>query len=193
MRLRNEIFRVLLSIFCCVSISGFTTAAQQNHFQDEEYYRSGKKLILSKTGAFENTDYELISLKFGFWRISNDTIYFSDVPNDEAGELLEKTFFITYQSDNKLTLSGENGRFSYHDYTSAFKQPGFPYSSILRGALGMFFLFGVAYLLSRNRKGINWSLVVKGSILQLVLAIFILKVPFVSASRSYAKAGLLGV
>ena len=106
MRLKNEIYKVLLSIFCCVSLTGFTIAAQQNHFQDEEYYRSGKKLILSKTGAFENTDYELISLKFGFWRISNDTIYFSDVPNDEAGELLEKTFFITYQSDNKLTLSG---------------------------------------------------------------------------------------
>ena len=44
----------------------------------------------------------------------------------------------------------------------------------------MVFLFGVAYVLSRNRKGINWSLVIKGSILQLILAVFILKVPFVS-------------
>ena len=180
MRLKNEIYRVLLSIFCCVSISGFTTAAQQNHFQDEEYYRSGKKLTLSKSGVFENTDYELISLKSGVWRMSNDTIHFSAVANIEDGEYFEKTFSVTYHSDNKLTLTGESGRFSYHDYSSAFKQPGFPYSSVFRGALGMFFLFGVAYLLSRNRKGINWSLVIKGSILQLVLAVFILKVPFVS-------------
>ena len=192
MRLKNEIYKLLLSIFCCVSLSGFTTAAQQNHFQDEEYYRSGKKLTLSKTGVFENTDYELISLKSGVWRISNDTIHFSAVANVEDVELLEKTFSITYHSDNKLTLTGENGRFSYHDYASAFKQSGFPYSSLFRGALGMFFLFGVAYLLSRNRKGINWSLVVKGSILQLVLAVFILKVPFVSGIFDWlAKACLL--
>ena len=180
MRLKNEVYKVLLSIFCCVSFSGFAIAVQQSQFQDEEYYRSGKKLTLSKTGGFENTDSELISLKAGLWRISNDTLYLSDMANVEASNWLEEAFSITYHSDNKLTLTAEHGRFSYHDYESAFKQPGFPFASIFRGALGMLFLFGVAYILSRNRKGINWGLVIKGCILQLVLAIFILKVPFVS-------------
>ena len=180
MRLKNEVYKVLLSIFCCVSFSGFAIAVQQHQFQDEEYYRSGKKLTLSKTGGFENTDSELISLKAGLWRISNDTLYLSDMANFEASNWLEEAFSITYHSDNKLTLTAEHGRFSYHDYESAFKQPGFPFASIFRGALGMLFLFGVAYILSRNRKGINWGLVIKGCILQLVLAIFILKVPFVS-------------
>ena len=180
MRLKNEVYKVLLSIFCCVSFSGFAIAVQQHQFQDEEYYRSGKKLTRSKTGGFENTDSELISLKAGLWRISNDTLYLSDMANFEASNWLEEAFSITYHSDNKLTLTAEHGRFSYHDYESAFKQPGFPFASIFRGALGMLFLFGVAYILSRNRKGINWGLVIKGCILQLVLAIFILKVPFVS-------------
>ena len=180
MRLKNEVYKVLLSIFCCVSFSGFAIAVQQSQFQDEEYYRSGKKLTLSKTGGFENTDSELISLKAGLWRISNDTLYLSDMANVETSNWLEEAFSITYHSDNKLTLTAEHGRFSYHDYESAFKQPGFPFASIFRGALGMLFLFGVAYILSRNRKGINWGLVIKGCILQLVLAIFILKVPFVS-------------
>ena len=180
MRLKNEVYKVLLSIFCCVSFSGFAIAVQQSQFQDEEYYRSGKKLTLSKTGGFENTDSELISLKAGLWRISNDTLYLSDMATVEASNWLEEAFSITYHSDNKLTLTAEHGRFSYHDYESAFKQPGFPFASIFRGALGMLFLFGVAYILSRNRKGINWGLVIKGCILQLVLAIFILKVPFVS-------------
>ena len=180
MRLKNEVCKVLLSIFCYVSFSGFAIAVQQSQFQDEEYYRSGKKLTLSKTGGFENTDSELISLKAGLWRISNDTLYLSDMANFEASNWLEEAFSITYHSDNKLTLTAEHGRFSYHDYESAFKQPGFPFASIFRGALGMLFLFGVAYILSRNRKGINWGLVIKGCILQLVLAIFILKVPFVS-------------
>jgi CNT family concentrative nucleoside transporter len=179
MKLKNEIYRILLSIFCCVSLTGYAIAAQ-DHFQDETYYRSGKKLTLSRTGAFENTDFELSSLGAGFWRTSNDTLYLSESFVKVDNALFDNAFFITYHSDNKLTLTGGNGRYSYHDYASAFKQPGFPFSSIFRGVLGMFFLFGVAYVLSRNRKGINWSLVIKGSILQLVLAIFILKVPFVS-------------
>ena len=180
MKLKNEIFRPLLSMFFCVSFIGFTMAAQQKSFKDEAYYRSGKKLTLSKSGTFQNTDNDLISLKSGFWHISNDTLYLSNVDNSEASEWSMKAFFITYHSDNKLTLTGEQGRFSYHDQESTFKQPGFPFGSVFRGVLGMVFLFGVAYVLSRNRKGINWSLVIKGSILQLILAVFILKVPFVS-------------
>ena len=155
-------------------------AAQQKSFKDEAYYRSGKKLTLSKSGTFKNTDYELIALKSGFWHISNDTLQLSNVANATASEWSVKEFFITYHSDNKLTLTGEQGRFSYHDQESTFKQPGFPFGSIFRGLVGMIFLFGVAYAFSRNRKGINWSLVIKGSVLQLVLAVFILKVPFVS-------------
>mgnify|MGYP002869952529 CR=1 FL=1 len=180
MRLKNEIYKIILNILFCVSFSGFVVAAQQNYFHDEEYFRSGKKLTLHKTGTFENTDSELISSKAGSWHISNDTLYLSTKVDVQSSESLENKFLITYHSKNKLTLTSEYGRFSYHDYQSAFKQPGFPFASILRGILGMFFLFGVAYLLSRNRKGINWSLVIKGSILQLLLAIFILKVPFVS-------------
>jgi len=167
-------------MFCCVSFAGFTIAAQQESLDDEVYYRSGKKLTLSKSGTFQNTDIDLISLKSGFWYISNDTLYLSNVDDSEASEWSVKSYFITYQSDNKLTLTGEHSRFSYHDYESTFKQPGFPLVSVFRGLLGMIFLFGVAYILSRNRKGINWNLVIKGTILQLVLAVFILKVPFVS-------------
>jgi CNT family concentrative nucleoside transporter len=49
----------------------------------------------------------------------------------------------------------------------------------LRGFLGLISLIFLAFLFSRNRKGINWSLVSKGLFIQLVLAFLILKVPFV--------------
>jgi CNT family concentrative nucleoside transporter len=48
-----------------------------------------------------------------------------------------------------------------------------------RGILGVAVLLGICYLLSANRKEINWRLVIGGIILQVVLAILILKVPFV--------------
>lgn len=45
------------------------------------------------------------------------------------------------------------------------------------GLIGIVGLLGVAYLFSRNRKAINWRLVVSGLVLQWIIAIFILKVP----------------
>lgn len=46
---------------------------------------------------------------------------------------------------------------------------------IARGLLGMSVLIGCCFLLSKNRKNIRWSMVLKGLLIQLVLAIFILK------------------
>jgi CNT family concentrative nucleoside transporter len=51
--------------------------------------------------------------------------------------------------------------------------------SISRGLLGMAVLVFIAWVFSANRKNINWQLVIKGILIQLTLAILILKVPFV--------------
>ncbi len=51
--------------------------------------------------------------------------------------------------------------------------------SLGRGALGIVVLLCLCYVLSIDRKSINWRLVAGGLILQIVLAILILKVPFV--------------
>ncbi len=45
------------------------------------------------------------------------------------------------------------------------------------GFIGIFIILGLAFLLSNNRKAINYKLVVTGLLLQSILAIFILKVP----------------
>jgi len=45
------------------------------------------------------------------------------------------------------------------------------------GIIGIVIILGLAFLWSNNRKAINYRLVITGLILQLVLAIFILKVP----------------
>ncbi len=48
------------------------------------------------------------------------------------------------------------------------------------GLLGIVFILGLAFLLSNNRKAINYRLVISGLALQLVLAVLILKVPLVT-------------
>jgi CNT family concentrative nucleoside transporter len=57
---------------------------------------------------------------------------------------------------------------------------GLSTQSILRGILGMTFLLLVCYLLSSNRRKINWRLVISGLALQIVFAVLVLKVEFVA-------------
>jgi CNT family concentrative nucleoside transporter len=51
---------------------------------------------------------------------------------------------------------------------------------IFRGLIGMVFLIGLAYLFSTNRKAISWQLVGTGLLLQVILGILLIKVPFIN-------------
>ncbi len=51
--------------------------------------------------------------------------------------------------------------------------------TLLRAALGMAALVGICWLASSDRRAINWKLVGSGLLLQVVLAVLILRVPFV--------------
>jgi len=66
------------------------------------------------------------------------------------------------------------------------------FTSIYRGIIGMVVLLAIAWLFSSNRKAINWKLVGKGLLIQLVFAILVLKVDFVAygfeiVSKIYTK------
>src|SRR5690606_20065087 len=56
---------------------------------------------------------------------------------------------------------------------------GFTLNTLLRGALGMAVLILISFLFSSNRRAINWKTVGIGLALQLLIAIGVLKVPFV--------------
>jgi CNT family concentrative nucleoside transporter len=55
----------------------------------------------------------------------------------------------------------------------------FSISNILHGLLGLVVLIIIAFLLSENKKAINWRLVAGGLALQIVFALLVFKVPFV--------------
>lgn len=48
------------------------------------------------------------------------------------------------------------------------------------GVLGILVILGIAFLLSNNKKAINYRLVISGVVLQLVIALLVLKVPFIT-------------
>ena len=49
------------------------------------------------------------------------------------------------------------------------------FESVIRGIFGLALLIGIAFLLSNNKKKINWRLVISGFVLQIIFAILILR------------------
>ena len=69
---------------------------------------------------------------------------------------------------------------------------GFSIEGFLRGLLGISFLILTTYLLSSNKKAINWKTVSTGLLLQLILAVGVLKISWVkmifeSAGKVFVK------
>ena len=175
---------VLLSLFLILTIS-FSASAQ--HLQDEVYHRKTFRLELKKDGTFNSTDTILMPYANGTYQLKGKSFFFESRLNDSVTE--KASFSVLYSSDNKLTLGKNGKRISYHDSESADLNPGMSLSSILRGLLGLFSLFLIGFLFSKNRKAIDWKLVGKGTLLQIILALLILKVPFVSGIFDFlAKA-----
>ena len=52
---------------------------------------------------------------------------------------------------------------------------------LIRFVIGFIFIISIAYLLSSDKKSINWRLVLSGIVLQLIFAILITNVPFVES------------
>lgn len=64
---------------------------------------------------------------------------------------------------------------------------------ILRGLLGMIVMLGASYLLSANRKNIDWKLVLSGLGIQFVLALLMLKVPGVKLAFEWVASFFVSI
>ena len=71
--------------------------------------------------------------------------------------------------------------FAQKSTSEIISSQGFTLNSLLRGVLGMVVLVLLSYLLSANRKAINWRTVGLGLSAQIILAIGVLKVSFVQS------------
>ncbi|MDP4580729.1 MAG: Na+ dependent nucleoside transporter [Saprospiraceae bacterium] len=58
--------------------------------------------------------------------------------------------------------------------------------TISRATLGMSVLIGIGYLLSSHKKSIAWRTIFLGILLQFILAVLVLKVPFINKGFDYA-------
>ena len=128
-----------------------------NNDQTFEYKISKKSLFAKGTWT---TDGNNIILKY---TLPTDTI---------------REYLLDY-SEDKLILTENNIDYVFTNKPLVFSKNKSFTNKLLRGLLGLVSLIILAFVFSRNKRNINWSLVVKGLLIQLLLAILILKVPIV--------------
>lgn len=105
--------------------------------------------------------------------ISNHTVSHVTAESRE----INQNFSLTIAQDEDQSTFRHNGQEYYQDREP--QSGSLSFWSIIRGVIGIMSLIVIAFLFSGNRKKIDWMLVIKGTALQIVIAILVLKVPFV--------------
>jgi CNT family concentrative nucleoside transporter len=121
---------------------------------------------------------------------NNLLVFYYNLPSDAV-----KRYRINELTDSTLVFrEKENTYYFSSDRASLNEAPiiktentikpseGFSFKSLWRGVLGMISLIFIAFLFSSNRKAINWKTVGIGLAFQLIIAIGVLKVPFIQSA-----------
>ena len=72
------------------------------------------------------------------------------------------------------------------DSNEIIQSSGFTINTLIRGMIGMAFLIFVSFLLSNNKKAINWKTAGFGLLIQLILAVGVLKVGWIQEIFEFA-------
>jgi len=149
----------------------------------------GSKLYFLDDSVFKNTDTSLFLGRSGLWKMTGDKISLETKINDSL--VIRDTLQITYKSDSKISLYNGSKYFTFKKKHAEREESYF--TSITKGIIGMTALLLLGYLFSSSRKNINWPLVLKGTILQLILALLILKAPYVEGVFDFLSRGFVKV
>ncbi|WP_434036997.1 NupC/NupG family nucleoside CNT transporter [Formosa sp. 4Alg 33] len=140
-------------------------------------------------GEFDITfkDQDSITASGNYMLQNNLLVFYYNTPRDDIqhykiSELTDSTLVFselenTYSFKTSLAVSPSAIATAKTD--SIIPSQGFSTSSLLRGLLGMLVLLVICYLLSTNRKAINWKTIGAGLSAQAILAIGVLKIEFV--------------
>ncbi|HLV42618.1 MAG TPA: nucleoside transporter C-terminal domain-containing protein [Brumimicrobium sp.] len=190
MKLTNVLPKLLL--FTLVFITAFFSLSAQEEVKendDQEWFRRKFSLQLKENGTFITNDTLLTFQKEGSYVLQDNELILSSSTSDTT--TITEVFPVLTNEEGKFSLNKNDNRITYLKENKSMKT-SFSLNGIFRGILGVASLVFIAFLLSKNRKRINWPLVIKGILLQIVIALLILKVPFIETgfdfiSKSFVK------
>ena len=113
----------------------------------------------------------------GSYSLEDDKISFKyNLPTDTL-----RVYDISLLSNNNLEFTENNITYKFTKVEVLVPSQGFSITGIVKGITGMFALIFIAFLFSKNRKAINWKTVIIGLVVQLLLAVGVLKVSFIQS------------
>lgn len=167
-----------------LSFGGFSQVEQL----DEMWYRRKFSLHLKANHEFATTDTSLTKIQKGTWKKESNAL----ILVDSKDSLNSDTLLISQGAGHKFTLESGGKKLTYLEENKSLKT-SVTWAGILRGLIGMIALVAIAFLISKNKRHVNWPLVVKGILLQLVLALLILKVPFIEYGFDFISKAFVRV
>lgn len=183
-KLETKLIVVTLSLFVTFL---FSSAAKASAVDGATYYFNGNSISFNENGTYKLSDTSLTKALTGNWKLTKDSL---KLIGKSDSTFVSKSFAVTYQTNHRLSLkSGER----YYTLRTKKTEENSIWTSFLRGLLGMTALVLIGFLLSADRKNINWSLVIKGILLQVVLAFLILKAPYVESFFDFLSKGFVKI
>lgn len=189
MKLTNALPRLVLLTVLFITTFFSLTAQGSEKSADEEWFRRKFSLKLNENGTFITNDTILTYQKSGDYVIEDNKLILSSTIDSVT---TTEVFPVLTQMDGKFAVGKDNNRVTYLKENKTMTT-SFSWEGVMRGILGVVALVFIAFLLSKNRRRINWPLVVKGILLQIVLALLILKVPFIETGFDFISKGFVKV
>ncbi|CAA0177920.1 nucleoside transporter C-terminal domain-containing protein [Tenacibaculum maritimum] len=115
------------------------------------------------------------------YKVPKDTVRYYNIVSltDDSLVLSENSTIYKFKLPVKLSKTAPQKHEKKEASTKIIPSQGFSVESLWRGVLGMISLLFLAFLFSSDRRGIDWVTVGLGLAFQLLIAIGVLKVPFV--------------
>ena len=184
----KKLFIILFSLITIFSFGNklhgtwnfdYIRAENSEDIQNLKPISNEDQMVINSDGSFVYAIQNIDLKASGTWELNNDILTLNYLlPRDTV-----RYYNVILSSQNLLlNENGINYSFKKHNI---FVSTSFSFKSIIRGIIGLISLLIIAFLCSRNRKKIDWKLVVKGLIIQVIFALLILKVPFVSSSFEF--------
>lgn len=170
-----------------------TTFSQEGWYDEKvngSWERSNDSLLLTYVvpSTYQVDSMEVINSANGNSQIQfyeNGELIYTTQDDEHQAAASTKLARIESLTDERLSFSFEG---EYYAYQKIEKESGgFSFISVIRGIVGIMSLILLTYLFSGNRKKIDWGLVVKGTAMQIIIAILVLKVPFVEGAFQWVS------
>ncbi len=161
----------------------FTTTESDyfNLANGEFVYTLSEKDTLEASGNYIHQN-NLLILSY---KQPKDTVRYYNIVSLSDSELTLSESNVLYKFSTKEIISSSitdpivNDAVASKTTEAIIPSQGFSVNSLWRGVLGMAVLILIAFLFSANRRGVDWKTVGIGIIFQLLIAVGVLKIPFI--------------